>query len=266
MVTHCSTHVSTSRSTPLTCGAQRIEYWSCTWRSSSTKPAPFSAPRDNIVGVQRQLATRPAARGCCARCATMPGWGLAGSNRNALKWPRLPSSASEAIAVIRSTRSARSLRRADGQARERGHERGAVGQREPLLGLQHERLDARARPRTSAASRVWPSNATRASPSERAADVGQRDQIAARPARAALGDQRDHVVVEQLEQPLDQLDPNARVALGQAVGAQQHRHARRPRAGRSARCRSPGSAAGSAAAGRLGRRRSGGGRCRRARS
>ena len=73
---------------------------------------------------------------------TIPGCGLASSNRNALKWPRLPSIASEAIAVSRSARSASSRAAPDGHAGERAHERRAVGEREPLLGLEQDRLEA----------------------------------------------------------------------------------------------------------------------------
>ncbi len=73
---------------------------------------------------------------------------------------------------------------------------------------------------------------------QRAADVRQRRQVPARAARPALGDEREHIVVEQVEDPLDQLDADARVALREAVGPQQHRHARdlgrRDRAGAAA--------------------------------
>ena len=41
------TQASTSRSTPITCGAQRIEYLSCTWRSSSRNSAPSRPPANS---------------------------------------------------------------------------------------------------------------------------------------------------------------------------------------------------------------------------
>src|SRR6202042_597717 len=60
---------------------------------------------------------------------------------------------------------------------------------------------------------------------QRPPDIGQRRQVAARPDRAALWDERHDVVVEEVEHTLDELDAHARVALRQAVGAQEHRHA-----------------------------------------
>ena len=107
-------------------------------------------------------------------------------------------------------------------AGERAHERGAVEQRQPLLGLERERLQAQLSQHLAGVARLPVEGDPRIA-GDRTSHVGKRNQVATGPARAALGDLRHDVVVEQFEQSLHQLHAHAGVALGQAVGPQQHR-------------------------------------------
>ena len=94
---------------------------------------------------------------------TIPGCGLASSNRNALKCPRLPSIASDAIAVSRSARSASSWDAATAM------HANALMNDVPLVSASPSLASIRigSKPSsasTSAASRSTPSNATTPSP------------------------------------------------------------------------------------------------------
>ena len=62
-------------------------------------------------------------------------------------------------------------------------------------------------------------------PDHRAGDIGERHEVARRADRAALVDMRMRAGVEEGDEPLDDLEPDARRALHQRIGAQQHRGA-----------------------------------------
>ena len=112
-----------------------------------------------------------------------------------------------------------------GEHGEAGHERRAVGEREPFLGFQLERRQAELGQHVGRfTGRALVEHLGLAD--QRATDVGERDQITGRAARATLRDQRQDVVVEQRQQLLDQFATHARVALRQTVGAEEHRQAR----------------------------------------
>ena len=108
------------------------------------------------------------------------------------------------------------------QACEGAHERGPVRKRQALLSLQQNRFDTQCGEYLARRSRLARKGDAAVS-GESPAHIGQRREVAACPARAALGDVGKRVVVDQVEQSLDQLDAHPRVAFGEAVGAQQHR-------------------------------------------
>jgi hypothetical protein len=128
-------------------------------------------------------------------------------------------------------------RRSHGKASERAHERRAVGERKPLLGLQLKRFQTELGKGVRGAAPLAVER-DRCLADERPAHVRERDQVAAGATGAALGNQRKDVVVEQVEQALNELDPDARVALRQAVCAQQDRDPRH-----LGRCDRPGATA-----------------------
>ena len=103
---------------------------------------------------------------------------------------------------------------------------GAVDQRQSFLGRRPYRREA------GCAQRLAGGPPGRAVPHVAFADQGQGDvrerrQVAAGPDRAAARHVGMDAGVEQREQRLERLDADARVALGQHVGAQRHRRAHR---------------------------------------
>jgi hypothetical protein len=92
--------------------------------------------------------------------------------------------------------------------------------------VELERLQAERAQRVASVPHLTPLQHLNLVARDRRRDVRQRDEITARTARAALGDTREHVVVQQVEQPLDDVRAHAGVPFRQAVRAQQHRSAR----------------------------------------
>jgi hypothetical protein len=109
-----------------------------------------------------------------------------------------------------------------GERRERAHERGPVDEAQPLLGLELQGLEAELGQGLARSGDPVAQRDVDVLAGDQRGDVGEGDQVAARPAGAALGDPGEGVVVDQCQQPLDQLDPDAGVSLGEAVGAQEH--------------------------------------------
>jgi hypothetical protein len=100
------------------------------------------------------------------------------------------------------------------------HHLRAVVERQPLLGLQPQRLHAGLAKRLGAAHRL----AAHLGPSladQHQRQVRQRRQVARGAHRALLGDHRVHAVVQEVEQALDHHRAHAREAARQHVGAQQ---------------------------------------------
>lgn len=105
-----------------------------------------------------------------------------------------------------------------GQAGEAGHHRGAVHQRQRLLGAQGQRRPAElAMHFGGAAAFTAIQHLTLAG--ERCSDIGQRGQVAAGTDRTFLRNQRQHVVFEKCLHALQQLDAHAGHAVGQRTQA-----------------------------------------------
>ena len=139
-----------------------------------------------------------------------------------------PSRGAPSIESAAATSAARASRSApaSGQRRDRGRRLRAVDEREPFLGPERDRRSPAAasasRPPTSV-GRVADRGLALADEDER--QVGERREIAARADRAAARHARVDAVVEQVEQPLERLAPDAGEALGEHVRAQRHRGA-----------------------------------------
>ena len=101
----------------------------------------------------------------------------------------------------------------------------AVDERQALLRLEHDGLEPGAA--SACAGRHAPAlEDALALADERERQVGERGEIAARADRALRRDERVDAAVEQRDQALERLEPDAGVALGEHVGAQQHQRAR----------------------------------------
>ena len=107
---------------------------------------------------------------------------------------------------------------------ERGHELRPVDEREPFLRLQPHRLepDRLERRRPGQPPPVDPGLALA---DQRQREMGERREVAAGADRAPARNVREHAAVEALDQKLHGHDARAGVALGERVGAQQHRRA-----------------------------------------
>jgi hypothetical protein len=108
-----------------------------------------------------------------------------------------------------------------GEAGEGGHHRRAVHERQALLrtereGLEPDLAERLARRKDAAAVRDLPLA------DQRRDQVGERRQVAARADRAALGDVRQDAVVQEIAEPLEELDAHPRPALGQTREANRH--------------------------------------------
>ncbi|BAT17397.1 Os12g0521101 [Oryza sativa Japonica Group] len=110
--------------------------------------------------------------------------------------------------------------------REAGAHGRAVDDGEPFLGLQREEpvLDAGDPERLSGVHLAAVRGHRRGvlAAGDEAGDVGQRDQVAGRGDGAPERQARRHVGVEQLGDGLEDLEADARVALGEGVDAHQH--------------------------------------------
>ena len=201
------------------CGAQRIEYLSCTERVELAEAR--AVERHDLLGVVGELRA---------------GQQRADARR-AVDHPRVRLGLEqERVEVARGCPSA-PARPSPCTARPRTPARARRCTASTANALMNDVPLVRARPSlASSSSGSRPSSASTSSglahvalvehlglADQRAADVGERHEVAGRAARAALGDQRQDVVVEQVQQPLDQLQPHAGVALGQAVGPEEHR-------------------------------------------
>ena len=105
--------------------------------------------------------------------------------------------------------------------------RRAVVEGEALLGLERQRRVAEPCQRGMTVERLAAQvdKVSLVETQDRAGDVGERNQIAGGADRAALIDVRMRLGVEEGDQSLDELEPHARGALDERIGAQQHRRA-----------------------------------------
>jgi len=114
---------------------------------------------------------------------------------------------------------------------QRADELRAVDEREALLGPEHQRLEPGGGERKGGGLAA-PGHDALALADEREREVGERRQVAAGPDRSLRWDHGQDVSIEQRDELLERLEPDAREALRQHVRAQQHE---RPRLGRSER-------------------------------
>jgi len=116
-----------------------------------------------------------------------------------------------------------SLQRAD-----RAHHRRAVGQGQPLLGRQRDRLESGAGQRLATGQdRALVFGLALADQGQ--THVCQRGEIAARAERSLLRDDRMHARVQHPDQQIERAGPDAGIATGERVGPHQHD---RPHGGR----------------------------------
>ncbi len=109
--------------------------------------------------------------------------------------------------------------RADG-----AHELRPVDEREPLLRLQADRLEAGARERVRPGEKLA-LVACRPLAHEGKREMGERREIPRGADRTAARHDGQHSLVQAVEQELDGLDPRAREALRERVRAKDHRGA-----------------------------------------
>ncbi len=112
------------------------------------------------------------------------------------------------------------------QCEQRGHRLGAVDERQPFLGLEHQRPQP-GPPQALLGRQLGAADAHAPAAEKRQRQMGEGREVAARPHRAATGHHRQHVVRQQREQRLERFEPHARVAARQRVGAQQQHAAHR---------------------------------------
>ncbi len=105
---------------------------------------------------------------------------------------------------------------------ERGHELRAVHERQALLGLQPDRLEAGRRQRFGARKQA-PVEPGLALANQRQRKVREWRQVTARPDRPAARHARQDAAVEALDEQLDRLDPGARKPFRERIRAQHHR-------------------------------------------
>ncbi len=110
------------------------------------------------------------------------------------------------------------------QRRHRGHELGAVHERQALLGEEPDRREPDAAERVRAGEQLALDPGL-ALADERKRQVGERRQVARGADRAAARHVRQHAAQDALDQQAGDLRPRARVALRQRVRAEQHRRA-----------------------------------------
>ena len=108
---------------------------------------------------------------------------------------------------------------ADRQAAGRRHQVRAVDERQPLLGLQRHRLEARARQRRGAVQALAVELGL-ALADEHERDVGQRSEVARRSDRALGRHHGDDAALEHRQQQLDDLLADPRVPAPQRRGQQ----------------------------------------------
>ena len=116
----------------------------------------------------------------------------------------------------------------DRQRQQHLHRLGAVDQGQPLLGGQHERLDALLGQQLGARPAAQVPVAAAAQPAladQRLGQVRELREVAGRADRPLAGDHRHQVVGQQLEQLGRQLVAYAGVAAGQGPGPQQQQAA-----------------------------------------
>ena len=106
----------------------------------------------------------------------------------------------------------------------RGHELGAVDEREPLLRLQLHGLETDPRERVRARQPLAVDPRLPFA-DERQREMRERREVARGADRATARHDRQHASVEEREEQLDGLDPGPRVSLRQRVRAQEHRRA-----------------------------------------
>ena len=114
----------------------------------------------------------------------------------------------------------------DGESTQRGCHRRPVDQRQPLLGLQLQRLEPCLPQRLGP---IQPLSLVDGLPlaDEHQRQVGQGSQVATGTQRADAGDDGKHPAIEQRQQRLDHLQPHAGVAPDQRVGSNGQRRPRR---------------------------------------
>ena len=107
-----------------------------------------------------------------------------------------------------------------GEHPESEHPLGAVEQAQPFLGAQGERGEVVSGQHLRRRAGL-PRDAQQALADERPGQVGEGGQVTRRAHRPLPGDHRQQVEAQKVEEPLDDLDPHPRIALGQGPGAQQ---------------------------------------------
>ncbi len=106
------------------------------------------------------------------------------------------------------------------------HQMGPVDEREPFLARKLQRVEPRQRQaRVGIEDDAVPFEPALADDAER--EVRERSEVAARSDGAARGDDGRDLRVQEGHDPVDELGPDAGVALGEAVAEQQHHRADR---------------------------------------
>ena len=113
------------------------------------------------------------------------------------------------------------LRFHDGQRAQCGHQRRAVGQRQPFLGRQLHGGQAGGGQRLGA-GHALPVEFRLAQADHRQGDVRQRRQVTRRAQRPLDRHDRVHAALQHPQQQGEDLQPDAGVTFGQGVGADQH--------------------------------------------
>ena len=157
--------------------------------------------------------------------AAWPGCGRAAWMRGS-KATSVPLSASRVMAPEHVGGAREPPRLGQRQARDRGHELGAVDEGEAFLGLEHDGREAARPERVRARARRRPRGRAVAFADERQRQVGEGRQVAAGADAALRGDDGVDARVQHLDQELERLRAHAAEALGQHVRAQQHEGAR----------------------------------------
>ena len=208
-----------------TCRATRRAPAACS--GANTRPGRGAASR----GATRGSASRASSRRRLAADAACPGCGRRACRRSS-NGASVPSDAS--IVIAATTSAARSSRSARASARIPIASMPCVPftSASPSLawsssGASPARASAR-----SAGSAPWLGQDPAAA-DQRQRETGERREVARRPERALLGHRGDHVAVQHLDHPLDQLDAHARVPEREHVRAQQQHRARLRAATRS---------------------------------
>ncbi len=111
------------------------------------------------------------------------------------------------------------------EAADRGHELRPVDEGQPLLRLEHERAEAGGAEAVGAREPALLEDALALADQDEG-EVGERGEVAARADRALRRDDRVDAAVQQLDEELEGLEPDAGEALGQHVRAEEDEGAR----------------------------------------